>query len=117
MAKVRFVLLAAGLLVIGGGINGQEKKKDSPKPGAEATEPAPKLKGQLPAGWRALGLTDAQKQKVYAIDEKYDVEIDKLNAKIKELRAKRYKEQLEVLTDAQKKQLEENAKKKASGGS
>lgn len=115
MMKLRMALLAIGLFAIGGGIVGQEVKT-TPKPAAdkEAKEVTPtKVKGQLPAGWREIGLTDEQRTKVYTIDAKYDEEIDGLTAKIKVAKDKKKKEQLEVLTVEQKKRLEDNLKKKA----
>ncbi len=117
MTKLRMALLAIGLFAIGGGIVGQETKT-TPKPAADkdAKETVPaKVKGksQLPAGWRELGLTDEQKTKVYAIDAKYDEEIDAMTAKIKIAKDKKKKEQLEVLTMEQKKRLEDALKKKA----
>jgi Spy/CpxP family protein refolding chaperone len=111
MKTLPFALLAAGLLALSGGAVGQQKKDDKP----EAKEPAAKSRGQLPQGWGKLGLSADQKQKVYAIDSEYDVEIDKLTKKIADLKKERYKKQLDVLTADQKKALEENAKKKASG--
>jgi Spy/CpxP family protein refolding chaperone len=108
MTKLRLLVLSVGLLAIGtSGLTGQDAKKES------KDEPKTKAKGTLPANWRLLGLTDDQKQKVYAIDAKYDEEIDKLTAKIAELKEKRKKEQLAVLTTDQKKRLEDELKKKA----
>lgn len=75
----------------------------------------PKAKGQLPMNWKALGLTDKQIQEVYKIQAKNRDEIDKLEAQIKELKAKTTKEQFEVLTPEQKKRLEEILKGKAGG--
>ncbi len=119
MMKLRMALLAIGLFAIGGGIVGQEVKT-TPKPAADkdAKEavPAPaktKSKSQLPTGWRDLGLTEEQKAKVYAIDAKYDEDIDAMTAKIKVAKDKKKKEQLEVLTMEQKKRLEDALKKKA----
>ena len=109
MSKLRFALFAAGLFFIGGGLVGQEAKKDS----KEKESSTAKVKGQLPQNWAKLGLTDEQKKKVYAIDAKHDEEIDKLNEKIKELKEKKRKEQLEVLTSEQKKRLEALLKEKA----
>ena len=115
MTKLRMALLAMGLFAIGGGIVGQEAKT-SPKPAVDkdTKEATPtKVKGQLPAGWREIGLTDEQRTKVYTIDAKYDEEINALTAKIKIAKDKKKKEQLEVLTVEQKKRLEDNLKKKA----
>lgn len=91
------------LLVVSGGSVAQEKKdaKDLKK-----DDPAPKAKGVLPPSWSKLGLTDTQRQDVYNVQSKYNTEIDKLDAKIKELKAARDKELKAVLTPEQKKRLE-----------
>jgi hypothetical protein len=107
MARARFVLFVIGLFALGGGTVGQEKKKD------EAKEPAAKAKGQLPQNWAKLGLTDAQKQKVYQIQAKYKEQIESLEYQLREVKEKQRKEQLNVLTEEQKKRLEEILKEKA----
>ena len=56
-----------------------------------------------------------QKQSVYKINAKFTEEIDKLETKVKELKDKRDKERLGVLTADQKKRLEEILKKKSGG--
>lgn len=110
MSKIRFLLFAAALVFVGGGLTGQDAKKEKESKPATTT----KAKGsQLPQNWAKLGLTDDQKSKVYAIDAKIDQEIDKLNDKIKELKEVKKKEQLEVLTPEQKKRLEDIIKKAA----
>jgi Spy/CpxP family protein refolding chaperone len=101
-----FALLGA-MLVLSAGIAGQQDpKKDDPK-AAKKDDPPTKLKGTLPANWKKLGLTDSQVQEVYRIQGKYNEEIDKLEAKIKDLKATRDKELKGVLTADQKKRLEE----------
>ena len=96
--------LIAGLIVLSGGLIGQENKtKDESK----KDEPAPKLKGVLPANYKRLGLTDNQVQDIYKIQNKYDTEIDKLQAKIDELKANKTKDTKAVLTAEQKKRLED----------
>lgn len=105
-----------------GGLSGQDPKTD-PKgkeakadPKGKDTKPEGKTKGQLPQNWGALGLTAEQKDKVYKLQAKYNADIDKLEAEIKELKAKLGKERLEILTAEQKKALEDILKKKAGGG-
>jgi hypothetical protein len=90
-------LLIGGMCVLSGGLSGQDPKKDDP--------PA-KVKGKLPPLWAKIGLTDSQKQDIYKIQGKYGMEIDKLEAKIAELKSSREKEMKAVLTDDQKKALE-----------
>jgi Spy/CpxP family protein refolding chaperone len=78
---------------------GDDTKKDP--------APPPKAKGTLPAGWRQLGLTDQQKDKIYKIEAEYRGKIDVLEQKIKELRKEQRDELVKVLTDAQKARLKE----------
>ncbi len=116
MFHVRLSVFLVGLLVLTGGLAGQEKpeKKDDPKDAKKADTPT-KVKGQLPQGWGKLGLSDDQKQKIYTIQAKYGEEIRMLEAQIKDLREKMRKEERAVLTPEQKKKLEEMAKSKAGG--
>jgi hypothetical protein len=98
-----FVLFAS-VIVLSGGLVGQEPKKGAPQQGKKDDPPA-KVKGMLPNGWRKLGLSATQVQEVYKIQAKYNAEIDKLEEKIAELKATMAKERLAVLTPDQKKQL------------
>ncbi len=111
MHSVRTVLLSVCFLGLIGLVTAQDPKGEKTDP--KAKEAPARAKGILPSGWREIGLTDDQRQKVYTIDAKYDEEIDKLTLKIKELKEKKRKEQLDVLTMEQKKRLEDNFKKKA----
>jgi hypothetical protein len=95
-------MLACGVFALSGGLVGQEAKKDDKK-----VDPPVKVKGSLPANWGKIGLSDDQKQSIYKIQGKYSDEIDKLDARIKELKATRDKEMRGVLTADQKKRLEE----------
>ena len=117
MYYARLLILVAGLLALTGGateLSGQEKgKKDDP---AKKDEPAGKVKGQLPQGWGRIGLTDDQRQKVYKIHAKYNDQIDKLEAQIKELKDKRDKERYDVLSAEQKKRLKELSEPKGATG-
>lgn len=111
MFRVSMVALIGGLLVASGGLVGQDPKKDDPKP-AKKDEPAGKLKGSLPPNWGKIGLTDDQKQDVYKVQAKYNAEIEKLEGKIKELKAARDKDMKAVLTAEQKKALQDIISKK-----
>jgi Spy/CpxP family protein refolding chaperone len=110
MRTLRLFVLGCGLIALGGVSVGQDAKKE--KEPSKPTEPMAKVKGQLPTYWKMLGLTDEQKQKVYTIDAKYDAEIEKLTAKIAEMKETKKKEQLDVLTAEQKKRLKDIAEKK-----
>lgn len=105
MSRVCVCVLLAGLFALSGGLAGQNPKKDDPK--AKKDDPPVKLKGFLPANFGKLGLSEDQKQQVYKIHNKYDTEIDKLEAKIVELKAEKAKEAKAVLTADQKKRLED----------
>jgi len=100
--------LAFAVTVGLGGSNGQDPKPKEPKV-------EPKAKGQLPQNWSQLGLTADQKAKVYKVQAKYNTDIDKLEAEIKEFKAKLTKERFEILTAEQKKALEDILKKKSGG--
>lgn len=72
---------------------------------SDSQEKKGKAKGQLPAGWKALNLTEAQKEKVYEINAEYKSKIDELSKKVKELESQRNKARVAVLTDEQRQQL------------
>ena len=96
--------------------------QDSAKPttkGAAAEKKAEDKKptNRLPSNYGKLGLTDAQKDKVYAVQEKYDAQLDALEEQIKSLRAKRSSETEAVLSVEQKKilnDLTDETKEKAA---
>ncbi len=106
MYRAGFLALFACLLVLSGGLVGQDKK-DEPKKTDKKDETPVKLKGVLPPNWKKVGLTDSQVQEVYKVQNKYNDEIAKLKAKIRELEAAKDKEEKAVLTPEQKKRLEE----------
>lgn len=80
-----------------------------------------KTKGQLPAGWKSLGLTAAQKEKVYEVQASYRTRINALKAQITKLESERRAALLQVLTAEQKAKLSgttpEPKKKKTAGSS
>jgi Spy/CpxP family protein refolding chaperone len=99
--------LFAGMFVMSGGLVGQDPKKDDAKKVDKKDEPPVKAKGVLPPNWKKIGLTDTQVQDIYKVQNKYNDEIDKLEAKIKELKTTRDKEMKAVLTPEQKKRLDD----------
>jgi Spy/CpxP family protein refolding chaperone len=101
MFRTTLFALLGCLGVLYGGSLGQDPKKDDPK------KDDVKAKGTLPQNWGKLGLTDDQKQQIYKVQTKYNSEIDKLEAQIKDLKGQRDKEMRAVLTPEQKKRLEE----------
>ena len=102
-AMLGMCLLGVALAVGTGAGGGGEKKE--------------KAKGQLPAGWKALGLSAEQTDKIYKIQADHKAEIEKLTNHLNDLKSKQKGEMVKVLTDAQKEQLTKNAlgeaKKKA----
>jgi len=111
MSRVSLLFLCGAMFVLSGGLVGQEPKKDDPKVAKKdepkKDEPVGKAKGILPMNWKKIGLAEDQVQTIYKIQNKYGDEIDKLDAKIKELKATRDKEMKAVLSTDQKKKLEE----------
>jgi hypothetical protein len=109
MFRSGLLALFTGMLVLSGGIVGQDNKpkEDPKKQEAKKDDPPMKAKGVLPANYKKLGLTDVQVQEIYKIQNKYDTEIDKLQAKLDELKANRAKDTKAVLTAEQKKRLDE----------
>ena len=117
---MRYVLLVgvfALAFLATAGLSGQDPKGD-PKGKEAKADPKGKEakgKGQLPQNWSQIGLTADQKDKVYKLQAKYAADIDKLDAEIKEFKAKLTKERFEILTAEQKKALEDILKKKSGG--
>jgi len=72
-----------------------------------AEDPPVKYKGQLPAGWRKLGLSDRQVQDIYKIQTDYRTKIGKLQAQIQQLREEERAKMHEVLTPTQRERLKE----------
>jgi peptidoglycan hydrolase CwlO-like protein len=111
MYRSCLLALFTGMLVLSGGLVGQDNKaKEEPKKDVKKdvkNEPPTKAKGTLPPNWKKIGLTDTQVQDIYKVQNKYNDEIDKLEAKIKELKSSRDKEMKAVLTPEQKKRLDE----------
>ena len=117
MFRASLLALVTALVVLSGGLVGQDPKKEDKKPDEKKAlesksvekkdEPATKLKGVLPPNWKKLGLTDDQVQKIYKVQNKYDDEIDKLQAQIARLKTERTKDMHGVLTADQKKRLDD----------
>lgn len=94
------MLALAVAFVLSGGLRGDDKK-DLP------------AKGQLPAQWKKLGLTDEQIKKVYSIQTEYRGKVAELEEKVKDLKKQERTDLEKVLTDAQKARLKEILLEKA----
>lgn len=105
MHRLRILLVVVAMLALcGTWAEGQDKTKDA------------KLRGQLPANWGKIGLTDEQKQKVYRVQTDYRGKIEVLEKQIDDLKSKQLKDMENVLTDAQKARLREITAGKGAGG-
>jgi TolA-binding protein len=94
------VMLAVSLIVTAGGTQEGKKDKDDKKETG-------KIKGQLPAGFKDLGLSKDQVLQVYKVQTEYNGKIKDLQSKIDELKKQRSQEEFKVLTqDQRKKYLE-----------
>jgi hypothetical protein len=104
MYRLRTVFVVFAVVALcGAWADGQDKAKDQPG----------KTKGQLPANWGKLGLSEEQKQKVYRIRNDYAPKIDDLQKQVTDLREKERRDMEGVLTDAQKARLREIMASKA----
>lgn len=74
----------------------------------DAKKDPPKTKGQLPPGWKDLGLSNEQKLEVYKIQGKFKAKIKALEDQIKEVRAEEKQEMVKVLTADQKEKLQKS---------
>ncbi len=88
-------LLIVGLAVMVGTGTSQEKKG--------------KAKGQLPAGWTKLNLSDAQKEKIYEVQGNYRMKIKSLQDQIDQLKVDQRAAEVKVLTNEQQDMLKKIA--------
>jgi TolA-binding protein len=83
-----------------------------------AQEAEKKATGRLPNNYGRIGLTEAQRAKIYGVQMKYGEQIDALIKQVEELRQKRDTEIEAVLTPEQRENLKkltaETAKKTAA---
>jgi len=113
--KNRRVVLNALILLLCSSISGWSQ--DAAKPTTKVASSEKKTTNRLPANYGKLGLTDAQKDKVYSINAKHESQLDALEEQLKALRAKRGAEVEAVLTVEQKKILKDvtdDSKEKAT---
>lgn len=82
----------------------------APEPSAKAGRKAPDPMRRVPTYFGSLGLTNEQKEEIYAIQGRYIPQIQELQAKIESLRERAMADCEDVLTPAQKKILTEARK-------
>ena len=98
--KTRLCVCVTALTVAvlaGGWLMGDDKKPADP----------PKVKGQLPAHFKKLGLSDKQIQQIYKIESDYREQISVLQQKIDDLKKAEHLDVDDVLTADQKTRLKE----------
>ena len=105
MFRLRVLFGVLAVAVFGGLLLGDDTKKtDAP------------AKHTLPQGWKALGLSDEQKKKIYAIEDEYEPKITALKKQIETLQGEEKAKKYDILTAEQKKQLSQLREAKDSGG-
>jgi Spy/CpxP family protein refolding chaperone len=80
-------------LLVGTGTS-QDAKKDPEK-----------IKGQLPPGWKGLGLSKDQVLEIYKVQTKFKAKIKALEDQIKEAKSEEKQAMVKVLTEDQKEKL------------
>ncbi len=80
---------------------------ESPPADKQKQDAAPRKKivNRLPNNFGKLGLTESQRQKIYALQAKYRAQLEALTAQIEALREEQNQEIESVLTPAQKAEL------------
>jgi Spy/CpxP family protein refolding chaperone len=105
MTRLRTLFgVTVAALVVGLLLAADDKKTTDDK-----TDTTAKSKGQLPTGWKKLGLTDDQVKKIYQIQSDYRPKLEALEQQIKDLRKQELLDAFKVLTEAQKARLKELA--------
>lgn len=106
----------AMLLLVQTGLTQDAPKRTTSK--AASSESAPKARakarGRLPNGWGKLGVTSEQRLKIYAVQARYQEQIDALEEQIAALKMKRDQECEACLTAKQLDQLKEATDKKTA---
>ena len=101
---------AAALMIVSGSLPSIAQEANAPvqAKAKKAAKKAPDPTRRVPPYFGQLGLTDAQRESIYGIRAKHQPKIDALEKQLEDLREQTLKECEAVLTDAQKKLLEEH---------
>lgn len=111
---VSVTFVVAVLWSVHNGFSQEKTAKDAEKGKKAAAE----TKGRLPNNYGQVGLSEEQRNKIYALQAKYNGDIEKLEAQIMQLTTQRDMEIFAVLTPEQKtkfNELRDAAKKKTDG--
>jgi hypothetical protein len=101
---------AAALMIVSGSLPSIAQEAGNTRAQTKATKAARRPYDptrRVPPHFGQLGLTDAQKESIYRVRAKHQPKIDALEKQLEELREQMLKDCETVLTDAQKKLLEE----------
>jgi hypothetical protein len=108
--KYHIYTLALGLLLGSASTATAQERKTATKDDAKSET---RLRGQLPANYRALGLSEEQRQKIYKLQNEFADKIKELEEQIEKVKADRNKAYVKVLTKAQQDRLLEIQKEKS----
>ncbi|MEI7684963.1 MAG: hypothetical protein WCL32_08040 [Planctomycetota bacterium] len=97
------------MALLGVGVLGMAFLVGSSEGGGEKKEKETKAKGFLPQGWKDLGLSAAQKEKIYELQTKYKAKYEDLKEQEKKLKLEEKGDLVKILTDDQKETLKKNA--------
>lgn len=109
------VCLVVVVSLVGSGVLSGVVAQDAKK--TEETGAKKRSGDRLPANYAKIGLSEDQKKKIYDLQSKYEGQIDVLEKQIVDLKAKQASEVEAVLTDVQKKSLQdanEESKRKSA---
>jgi Spy/CpxP family protein refolding chaperone len=98
MFRLRVGLTVLAVALLGGLLLGQDKKTTTQEPPA---------RGQLPAHFKKLGLSDSQSQAVRKVRADYRAKIDKLKQEISDLQKEERTKLDQILTPEQRARLRE----------
>jgi Spy/CpxP family protein refolding chaperone len=112
MNALRWLLVLAAVVVFAPAAATAQEPKDPPKSsaakaGESQQDPAVVPRGQLPPNWRQLGMTEEQKNKVYAVQGKFRARMADLEKQLKEIKAEERKELEKLLSPEQRRKLKE----------
>lgn len=79
----------------------------APKEPEAAADDDSKSRGRLPNLYGKLGVSEVQRERIYAIQGEYNAQIDELLAQVEELRTERETAMEAVLTNGQRQRLKE----------
>jgi hypothetical protein len=105
MLYLRVGVVAVALTLLGVVYAQDKDKATKDKTTKDDKAPVVKVRGQLPAYYKKLGLRDDQIQKIYRLRATYKAKVDDLKKKLELLKAEEREDLEKVLTPEQLKRL------------